>query len=337
MDAKKRKAGSWSNARRWTPDETEAFAEVLAEPENNFALSLEQLALKKSSNNEIYDLIRERFLSILETDEFKENNSRNFKRGTKKPTNLDLSIGKLRTKFKALKQEWGKKTTRVKNGSGLPPGDEPGWYKILNPIFAETNEAIKLTSSAFDTSFVNPNDSESFEEEEKRDSEDDAIPDDIEEEEGAQVEEAAPRKTKRKIVVAPHKKTKQLRSNKQALGEIARVLHASIAAQDKRFEQQLRASEEKERRMVEFREREAEKDRAQEYKMAHLYMSGPRFQHPPMDYSMNYCGATSGQFPFGSPPRPVSSSGQNMMENSSTVIRGANQHQSIGSPPACTQ
>ena len=83
--------------------------------------------------------------------------------------------------------------------------------------------------------------------------------------------------------------------------------------------------------MVEFREREAEKDRAQEYKMAQLYMSTPRFQHPPMDYSINYCGATSGQFPFGSPQRPVSSSGQNMMVNSSTVIRGANQHQSIGS------
>ena len=94
MDAKKRKAGSGSNARRWTPDETEAFAEVLADPENNFALSLEQLALKKSSNNEIYDLIRERFLSILETDEFKENNSKNVKKGTKKPTNLGLSIDK---------------------------------------------------------------------------------------------------------------------------------------------------------------------------------------------------------------------------------------------------
>ena len=43
------------NSRRWTECELEIFAGVLAEPENCFAVTLEKLALKKSSNNEVFD------------------------------------------------------------------------------------------------------------------------------------------------------------------------------------------------------------------------------------------------------------------------------------------
>ena len=35
------------NARRWTPTELDAFADVLADPGNNYAISLDKLALKK--------------------------------------------------------------------------------------------------------------------------------------------------------------------------------------------------------------------------------------------------------------------------------------------------
>ena len=40
-------------ARQWTKEEVEKFAEVLPEPWNNYAMTLEKLALKKSSNNEV--------------------------------------------------------------------------------------------------------------------------------------------------------------------------------------------------------------------------------------------------------------------------------------------
>ena len=36
---------------RWIENEIELFGEVLADPENNFAISLEKLALKKPVNS----------------------------------------------------------------------------------------------------------------------------------------------------------------------------------------------------------------------------------------------------------------------------------------------
>ena len=41
-------------ARRLTIEETELFPEIVADPDYGFAQSLERLALKKSSNNEIF-------------------------------------------------------------------------------------------------------------------------------------------------------------------------------------------------------------------------------------------------------------------------------------------
>ena len=40
------------NVRRWTDNELELFAEVLADPKNNFAITLERVAPKKTSYNE---------------------------------------------------------------------------------------------------------------------------------------------------------------------------------------------------------------------------------------------------------------------------------------------
>ena len=62
-----------------------------------------------------------------------------------------------------------KKASRAKEESGLAPEDEPQWYTIINPILAETNEAMKLTSSALETSFLNNHDSSTSEEDEECD------------------------------------------------------------------------------------------------------------------------------------------------------------------------
>ena len=42
---------------------------------------------------------------------------------------------------------------KAKRGCGLAPGKEPKWYKILNPVFTETNEDLEKTGNSADVSF----------------------------------------------------------------------------------------------------------------------------------------------------------------------------------------
>ena len=152
---------------------------------------------------------------------------------------LDTSVDKLRIKYKWSKQEWAAKTRRAKNGSGLEPDQEPQWYKVLNPVFAETHRPLNLVSSAMDTSFLNnPALSDDSMNEDDLENLDTENPTDTGNE---------PASKKTKIVVAPHKKHQQIRSNKQGLSAIARGLNAAIVAQDKRFDRQIKANDERER------------------------------------------------------------------------------------------
>ena len=53
-----KKGKTIKNAKRWAENELELFAEVLPDPENNFAISLEKLALKKLANNAVFKHIK---------------------------------------------------------------------------------------------------------------------------------------------------------------------------------------------------------------------------------------------------------------------------------------
>ena len=106
------------NARGWTENKFELFAEVLADPENNFVISLENLALKKSANNEVFEHIKNTFELQMDNEIFKQNNVDQVKDNA---TKLETSIHKLRQKYKWLKQEWTSRTNLAKNGSGLQP------------------------------------------------------------------------------------------------------------------------------------------------------------------------------------------------------------------------
>ena len=48
-------------ARNWTSAEVTLFPEVLADKEHNFAAALEEVALKKAANNEVFTLIQKIF------------------------------------------------------------------------------------------------------------------------------------------------------------------------------------------------------------------------------------------------------------------------------------
>ena len=110
---------------------------------------------------------------------------------------LDTSILKLRRKNTSIKAEWRKLGGIVKKGSGLSPKREPKWYKILNPIFTETNEPLELASGIEDTSFsletlegVKEEDEVDVDEEEDEgDVEEEEDEGDVEEEDEGDVEE----------------------------------------------------------------------------------------------------------------------------------------------------
>ena len=114
--------------RRWTKEEIEKFSDILADPTNNYAGSLEKLALKKSSNNELFEHIKDTFDEELNDREFKLTDiEKNFTKDDNPIPHktLNTSIERLRNKYKVMKQEWSKIITHIKSGSGLSPEKEP--------------------------------------------------------------------------------------------------------------------------------------------------------------------------------------------------------------------
>lgn len=293
MEKGKKRSKKPRNSRRWTETELSSYAQVLGDPENAFGLALEKLALKKSANNEVFDHIQKTLIAEMEKDEFKTMNAENFKGPA---TKLELSIEKLRQKYKWFKTEWTNITNRAKHGSGLEPEKEPNWYKILDPVFSETHKPLNLISSAAEISEEGSDISDAEKEDEPYIFDDDEkynkdvhissgteqesidVVGDEEPKESQPIK--TPTKKKLKVVLPPHKKCEKIKSTKHGLSAIARGINASIAAQNKRFEQQLKENKERETRLLEFRAIEAEKDRQHELRMAQLLMSSRQSYSP---------------------------------------------------------
>ena len=107
----------------------EKFVEVLVDPVNGFAFRLDRVALKKSSNNEVYEeLTKKNFIEINEKNNFKDKGK---VKGYKK---LDTSITRLRIKFSSLKSGWCNLYSHIKRGSGLASTNEPLWFKDMDPF-----------------------------------------------------------------------------------------------------------------------------------------------------------------------------------------------------------
>ena len=83
-------------------------------------------------------------------DSFRDINELNFLDQYGDPINykdLDAWIDKLWIRYNSLKQEWSKLIDRFENGSGLASDKEPRWFKHLNLVFTEVNDAINLSSN----------------------------------------------------------------------------------------------------------------------------------------------------------------------------------------------
>ena len=89
MGDKKIKQSKAKNNHRWTDLELDCFADVLADPENCLAASLDKLELKRSSNNEVYECIQKELVTEMQTENFKQKNAEYF---VGKPTNLDTLV-----------------------------------------------------------------------------------------------------------------------------------------------------------------------------------------------------------------------------------------------------
>ena len=161
------------------------------------------------------------------------------------------------------------------NGSGLDSEEEPHWYQVLNPFFAETHKPLNLVSSAADTLFVNEKYfSDSSLEKHDNDDDDESKPASFSRSDGTDLNELdaedkqddddAPRgilqnvrqadkpplRKKSKIVKLPHKKSENIKSTTHGLSAIARGINASIAAQDSGFQRQLKENVEREWRFL---------------------------------------------------------------------------------------
>ena len=99
-------------------------------------------------------------------------------------------------------------------GLSLSPDRGPRCFKHSNPVFCEGNETISLSSSAADTSFVNERNESHDKSRGYWYSEKENPAENLEDKTQADKGIALPAQKKKKIVVAPHKKSKQIRSNK---------------------------------------------------------------------------------------------------------------------------
>ena len=83
--------------RNWTDLETEAFCEILADPEFSFSTTLETKALKKQANKEVFEEIQKHLKTSFEDPGFLEENQDYLDEDQQKE--LDVSIDKLRNKY----------------------------------------------------------------------------------------------------------------------------------------------------------------------------------------------------------------------------------------------
>ena len=115
----------------------EKFAEVLVDPADGFAFRLDRVALKKSSNNKVYEHMRKIFYEEVTKKDFIEMNEKNNfkdKGKVKGYEKLDTSITRLRINFSTLKSGWCNLYSHIKRGSGLASSNEPLWFKDMDPF-----------------------------------------------------------------------------------------------------------------------------------------------------------------------------------------------------------
>ena len=223
------------------PSFNQIQTDILADPEKWFAATRDKLALKKSSNNKVFEHIQKQLVSGMEAKDFQTRNADCSKGCLMKQ---GTSINKLRQKVQVVQNGVVKQDQKcAKNGFEYDLDKEPHWYHILDPVFAKTHKLLNLMSSATKTLFVNKNllGSSSDEHGSKRVSQNqsgdaDLIDIDDEDKQGnddvhGEVQQAAQSSLQKKKCVLT--RNYKMKSTSYGLWVIARGKNALIAAQDK--------------------------------------------------------------------------------------------------------
>ena len=155
----------------------------------------------------------------------------------------------------------------------MAAGEEPEWFQHINPILAETNKEINPTSSALQTSFVNRDESDLDSGSEDEEGIEEHYDENENEGETTSTSTAAKKikQPAKKLVAAVHQKRSQVRSNKQALSELARAMQNMAESQTKRLKMTLEAKEKREEKKRQERLEEAERNRKHEIEIAKIY------------------------------------------------------------------
>ena len=165
---------------------------------------------------------------------------------------------------------------------------EPVWLKHLDPVFCETNKEMKLTSSTMETSLLKEHDGE-YEEEQNGKEDIFSGADDMDENNKLESEIEASNElnvgnttsgNKRKVIVAHHRKAKQVRSNKQVLSEIANGLKALAQTSQKNSKMMIEEERKREERYLSFRKRKRKRiDNTSSLSLKYLLMHRSHNSH----------------------------------------------------------
>ena len=286
--------------RNWTETELKYFCLVLADKELEYAHQLDSLALKKSANRKIFEDLKAKLEEHFQSEEFKvENEQEKRKLKSKyKDVALDISPEKLRTKFKWIKEQWKKFTDRVKTASGKAPINEPEWYHIINPILSDTQGSLVPCTKSSDVLGEWERDSDKSDTETSIDEVEAEVNVEGDESDNGETEStescsdsSGKRKLPKKILdVKPLIKKTRVKSQTQAIHEIAKSFSSLGEAQQKRSDTLLQAEKERQAEFLQFQREQAELNRQHELKMLEIIMkfgnnSGSALQDQPQYYS----------------------------------------------------
>ena len=308
--------------RAWTETELKYLALVLADEKNQFAVRLDTLALKKSANNEVFEDISKVFQSCLLSNEFIEENDREKRKGKRRDSPLQITPARLRIKYKWLRSQWRMLTDRVKKGSGKAPIKEPEWFTILNPIFSDTMGDMDVATSPGDVLPYDSDDSFSDEESEHVRPDDTSSTSNPEPDVSANSEldssssSGTKRKTKERGLNAKPCAKKRVKTQTQAIHEMAKSFTDLGEFQQKRSQMMVEADKERQAVFLNFQREQAELNRQHELKMMELLMKitnihpSAHCQHAPTQMAQQptthsyYNSVTASGFQQLSPPQP---------------------------------
>ena len=261
----------------WTETELKYLALVLADEKTQYAVILETLALKKSANNEVFKEIARVLERYLSSEEFNQENERekSKSKGKRKDSPFDITPARLRVKYKFLRTQWQKLTDHVKKGSGKAPIEEPKWFTILNPIFSDTMGDMDVASSPSDVlSHCSTSDEETDTPNTGSQDEAEASGDSVDEMGGESSSSSSGTKRKKKLPQLQAKPCikKKVRSQTQAIQEMAKSFSALGESQQRRSELMVEAEKERQAEFLKFQREQAE------LKMMEVIM---KFTNPP--------------------------------------------------------